>query len=433
MMRANLVVALLATLGVVGCGGGGSTVSGANNSGGGGGTPPPGSNVQSVIVDNGPSIIASGNSPAVNTLYTSVTICVPGTSTCQTIDHIQVDTGSSGLRIISSSASGGVLTLNLPQQKDSSGNALAECVQFVDGSSWGTVRTADIKIAGEVASNQAVQIIGDAAYTAPTGSPCSGSGTTENDVASFGANGILGVGPFIQDCGPACTQTGNNTYYSCASASSCTNIAMPLSAQLLNPVAAFATDNNGVIIQLGSVNGTAASVSGSLIFGIGTQGNNGIGQAKVFTLDDTGALTTVYSNQPLSQSFIDSGSNAYYFPNPPNSNTAVIPVCAKGTSAAGFFCPTSTLNLSASIVGVNQIMATVNFSVANANSLFQTSSMIAAASTLAAPSTSVATDGSTFNGNNTFDWGLPFYYGRSVYTAIETMNTSAGMGPYFAF
>jgi len=35
-----------------------------------------------------------------NMLQTSVTICVPGTSTCQTIDNIQVDTGSQGLRIL---------------------------------------------------------------------------------------------------------------------------------------------------------------------------------------------------------------------------------------------------------------------------------------------------------------------------------------------
>src|SRR5262245_56327990 len=113
MMRANLVSALLAmlvTLCVAGCGGGGTSVAGVNG-GNNGGNNPSGSNVQSVTVDSGPSAIANSNSPAVNTLYTSVVVCVPGTSTCQTIDHIQVDTGSSGLRIISS-----VLTLTLPQR-----------------------------------------------------------------------------------------------------------------------------------------------------------------------------------------------------------------------------------------------------------------------------------------------------------------------------
>src|ERR1700737_2949187 len=115
---------------VAGCGGGGSSL----NAGGGGGTPT-GSNVQIVTVDSGPSLVAHSPRPAVNTLYTSVIVCTPGTSTCQTIDHIQVDTGSSGLRILASA-----LTLSLPLQTTSSGAAIAECVQFVDGSSWGPFR-----------------------------------------------------------------------------------------------------------------------------------------------------------------------------------------------------------------------------------------------------------------------------------------------------
>src|SRR5882762_9426843 len=98
-VRANLIAALTGMLCVVGCGGGG--IGGTTNS-----SEP---NVQAVTVDSGPSGIAGTSNPAVNTLYTTITICVPGTSTCQQIDHIQVDTGSSGLRIIST-----VLTLSLP-------------------------------------------------------------------------------------------------------------------------------------------------------------------------------------------------------------------------------------------------------------------------------------------------------------------------------
>src|SRR5674476_266255 len=53
-------------------------------------------NVVPVTVDLGPS----GNS--VNQLFASVTLCQPGsTSQCQTIDHVMVDTGSSGLRVFS--------------------------------------------------------------------------------------------------------------------------------------------------------------------------------------------------------------------------------------------------------------------------------------------------------------------------------------------
>jgi uncharacterized protein DUF3443 len=398
---------------VVGCGGGGGGVGGTTSE----------PNVQAVTVDSGPSGIAGTSNPAVNTLYTTVTICVPGTSTCQQVDHIQVDTGSSGLRIIST-----VLTLTLPLKQDSNGNAIVECVHFVDGSSWGPLRQADIKLASESASNQEVQIIGDAAYsTVP--SACLGTGTAENSVTAFGANGVLGVGPFIQDCGPACEQAGGATYFTCTGNGACTDTAMPLALQLTNPVTAFATDNNGVIIELPSVTSTAASVNGSLIFGIGTQSNNGLGSAKVLTLDNIGAFTTTYQAQTLTQSFIDSGSNAYYFPDP----TSSIPVCGSNTHAPGFFCPATTLNLSGALMGANGVSSTVNFSVANADGLFSGNTTIAAAVSLAAPSNSVSADGSTFDGSDTFDWGLPFYFGRNVYTAIENQNTSGGMGPYFAF
>jgi hypothetical protein len=164
-------------------------------------------------------------------------------------------------------------------------------------------------------------------------------------------------------------------------------------------------------------------VSGSLIFGIGTQGNNGLGNAKVFTVDDSGSLSTTYNNTSLSHSFIDSGSNAYFFPD------STIKQC--GSKAKGFFCPSATLNLSATIVGRSGTSAAVSFSVTSAESLLGTGTVVAAASNLAGSSADINTSNGTLS--QTFDWGLPFYFGRNVYTAIETKNTSAGMGPYFAF
>ncbi len=416
-MRANLIAALLGMLCVAGCGGGGSTVAAGGSGGGGGGGGTSGANVQSVTVDSGPSMIANSSSPSVNTLYTTVTVCSPGTTTCQTIDHIQVDTGSSGLRILSS-----VLSITLPVYADTSGNSIAECVKFVDGSSYGPLRKADVKIASEIASSLPVQIIGDPAYPVPTG--C--TGTPENSVTQFGANGILGVGSFLQDCGTACTVQGNGIYFTCPTSSTCADSAMPLAQQVTNPVASFTTDNNGIIIQLPSVSGTARSVSGSLIFGIGTQSNNGLGSAKVFGLNGNGGVGTTYNGTSLPQSFIDSGSNAYFFP---DSN---ITAC---TTNKGFYCPASTLNLTGTITGTNSASSNVSFSVANADTMFNTGTTIAVAPALAGSSLSVNnTTPSTFNGSQTFDWGLPFYYGRSVYTAIEGQNTAnGGMGPYFAF
>jgi uncharacterized protein DUF3443 len=433
-VRMNLLAALIGMLCVVGCGGGGGTISTSSGSGTGTTTAP---NVLPVVVDNGPSSVANSSTPAVNTLYATVTICVPGTTTCQTIDHMQVDTGSSGVRVISS-----VLTISLPLEQDANGNGIGECTGFIDGNTWGISRLADVKVAGEAASNQPVQIISDPAYVQPQA--CDGSPTT---VANFGANGILGVGPFLQDCGSTCTTVNpHDIYYICAGPTGTTNNAacslgaVPLSLQTPNPVASFTTDNNGVVVQLGAVNGTAASVNGSLIFGIGTQSNNGLGTAGIFTVDDSGELNTTYDGNSLTQSFIDSGSNAYFLPNfssiivcgtantnpPGNSGTANNP---------GFFCPASTLNLSATISGLNGTTANVNFNISNTDTVFSTSAAIAADTGLGAPTSTISSsdNGGTFDPNATFDWGLPFYYGRSVYTAIEGQNTSAGAGPYFAF
>ena len=428
-MRANLFAASIGLLCVAGCGGGGSGLAGGGS--GGGTTPPTGSNVQAIVVDSGPTPVATSSTPAINTAYTTVTVCAPGsTSNCQTIDHIQVDTGSSGLRILQE-----VLKITLPAAMDSTGkNLIAECVRFVDGSSWGSVRQADVKIGGETALKQSVHIIGDTAYTVP--STCtgnSGNPSLENGVQTFGANGILGVAPFVSDCGPGCNQkVDNGTYYTCATVTTCSESLMPESLQVSNPVAAFAADNNGVIIQLPSVAvaGTA-SVSGSMIFGVGTQSNNGLGTATVFNLDSNGYMATKYGSTTLHTAFIDSGSNGYFFPDNNLKNNAQ---CTNNTS---FWCPKSgDLSLSATIINpINNASKNVPFTVTNADNLFTNAKgIIGATSGLAGDSTPFG-DGTnnTINGSDAFDWGLPFYYNKTVFVVIEGQNTAAGMGPFFAF
>src|SRR5271170_3713170 len=108
MRIARMGLASSLCLCAVACGGGGSLGPGPPP------IPPASANVVTVIVDSGPS------NNSVNTLFTSVTVCVPGSTTnCQTIDHIQVDTGSFGLRILSSVLNS---TLILPQQLAASGS-----------------------------------------------------------------------------------------------------------------------------------------------------------------------------------------------------------------------------------------------------------------------------------------------------------------------
>lgn len=406
-MRGVLVCGFLAIMMLVGgCGGGGNTPktgTSSNNTIAG-----MAANVQPITVDPGPANF-------VNTLFTSVTVCVPGTANCQTIDHVQVDTGSSGLRIMASALPGGVV---LPPQLDQGANPIAECMQFADGYSWGPVKLADVKIAGEQTSAKIpVQVIGDPVYSGIPNS-CSSSGPAENTVATFGANGLLGVGVLKQDCGSMCaTVAANGFYYTCPTTVACQETAQDLDQQVSNPVALFANDNNGVIVELPPIPSSgAASVSGALVFGIGTQANNDPGAAKIFqATPDSGTFTTNYNNRFINFSLFDTGSSALYFS---DGNT---PLCNPNDVAADFYCPASTQTLSATIVGTHGVGAVLGFSVANATDLFNNNPSSWAFNNVAAPMA------------DSFIWGLPAFYGRNVFVAIEGQNTKAGLGPYFAF
>jgi Protein of unknown function (DUF3443) len=394
------ILACFVLLLTFGCGGSGSKTNTNTNT-----IVTSGSNVQPITVGSGPT----GN--YTNGAFTSVTVCVPATTTCQTIDGVLVDTGSSGLRLLSSA-----LTISLPQQKAGDGNPVVECLPFVSGYTWGPVQTADIQISGEKASAVPIQVMSDTDFPVP--GACADRGSSEDTLGALGANGLLGVGNFAQDCGGACVATGAGNpelYYECP-ASGCVVTGESLAQQVQNPVALFATDNNGVILELPAVTGPEASISGSLIFGIGTQSNNGLSGATVYTVDSDGNFTTSYKSLPYNQSFLDSGSNGLYFL---TSSASGIPVCP---DAAFFYCPSSTQNLSATNQGANGASGQVSFSVASADHLFNDNPSAFVFVNLAGP-----------NSLPGFDWGLPFFFGRNVYTAIEGMSTPGGNGPYWAY
>ena len=412
-----------AAVGLAACGGGHS-----NNSNNAGGPPPSGPNVVPLVVDSGPN----GNS--LNQAYVTIKICAPGsTSNCQTIDHVWVDTGSSGIRLI-----GTVVTASLPLFMDpnNSSNAVANCVQFVQAYSWGAMRTADVTIGNKTAANVPIQVIGDTGgglvpapgnTTAP--STCV-TGTSYNTVGQIGANGLLGVGLFLQDCGAGCASPNavppHDPYYSCngSTASSCTQVLMPVPQQLQNPVGLFATDNNGVLIQLPALGaGGAATATGSLIFGVNTQSNNMLGSAPVFLanpVDGSIRTTTSYGNMSEPFSFIDSGSNGFFF------NDSSLSMCT-GTPANGFYCQSPTVMLNATMMGYNSTTPSFNygFSISDESKLTGTAS-----NSLGGPFGSCSN--TTNNPACTFDWGLSFFYGRSVFTAVERQTINGNPGPFFA-
>ena len=95
-------------------------------------------------------------------------------------------------------------------------------------------------------------------------------------------------------------------------------------------------------------------------------GDNALGTATWYTLDAAGTFVTNFEGLNQSNSFLDSGSNAYFFP------TSTILACADYTQ---FYCPTSgntpvSVAETATIQGANGAQAQINFTVDNTDTLF---------------------------------------------------------------
>jgi hypothetical protein len=353
------------------------------------------------------SIGTSGVCRTINVLCGSVTICQPGTSNCQTISDMLIDIGSVGVRVF-----GSVLSPPLTQSEDAQGRPLGVCAFFADGTTtWGPVQIADVVLGGSPAVRAPIQVIAPSfGGQSVSSNPC--NDTVDEDPQETSFNGILGIGLFKQDCGPACAVNTNNTVYFACTGGSCTGTAVPLANQVQNPVSLLPSGNNGLVLTLPNVSSSGApSVSGSLILGINTAENNvppaGIA---VLTTNASGFVTTVYKGNTFTQSIIDSGSNGYFFPD------ASLPDCAAPLDP--FFCPANSVNLSATIFGSNGRQTSVPFQIANTEQLVNTRNAV------------FNNLGGDFS---TFDWGLPFFLGRTVFVGIEGQSSSLGTGPFFAF
>jgi hypothetical protein len=363
------------------------------------------SNVMKIHVGAGPY----GN--YINGIFTSVKICESGTTSCETIGGILVDTGSFGLRIF-----GQVNSLKLTTETASNGDRIAECVPFGTFSTWGRVAYADVKLGHEpTISNVPIQLINPNYSKMPA--ICNNGPPMARAPWQVGFNGILGVGLFGADCGGACATLGpqNPSMYFQCSASGCAVTPVADSAQVQNPVAMLPDDNNGVVVKLPMIPFTGAtSVKGKLVLGINTRANNQLGGAFVYKTDGAGNLTTTYNTATM-DGFVDSGSNALFFDN------WAIPQC-NPTRAPGFYCPSNLMVLGAINSGMSgSASGMVYFSVANAIGLADTGNK------------AFYDVGATFGGNF-FDFGLPFFFGRNVYTGIDGQLTSGvSMGPFFAY
>jgi Protein of unknown function (DUF3443) len=409
-VRPLIQCGLLSTLGLLSACFGGNGTSAAVSK------PPQVLNTLTLTVDTGPA----GASGAINHAYVTLKICAPGTQQCANIDHVLLDTGSAGLRLVRS-----VLTaqsIALSAASDAQGQPIEECVTFGGGQTWGPVALADVSLAGESAAKLPIQIMDDTLAGAPPPPTCGANGTLINGVSGFNANGVLGIGVFAQDCGDMCVNAGTPlpVYYGCTTAGVCSAENVALAAQVTNPVAMFAADNNGIVIRLPNLqnaNGDA-SLAGEVIFGIGTQSDNALPATGLTVLgaDSHGDFTATFNGSTVVlPALIDSGTDAFAFDDPS------IAVCAAG-AFVGYYCPAvapQSVYVISSGVGVNNTSSTLNFAIADPNTFVANAAAFA----------NLAGGG----GSSRFTFGVPFFYGRTIYLGIDQRVAGVYTGPYYAY
>jgi len=336
-----------------------------------------------------------------------------------TVPNVLLDTGSTGLRLLSGTVAAAALT----NVSSSGATTLTNCVQYLDNSyNWGPVATADVQMGGEIAKSVPIQVISEPGDAFPA-APASCGGTANNTVDTLLANGILGVSFFRQDCGTACapgTTFNGGSYYACNS-TTCQQTTATVAQQLQNPVTMFAADNNGLMVTLPSIPAVGAiSTAGTLSFGIGTQTDNGLGTATVLTPDGSGNFSTTLNSTTTNVAFIDSGSSALFFL---SSATTGLAECT-GANFSGFYCPASPQTLTATNKGKNGTSSKVSFSVTEADSLLNSNNDVFS---------NLAGTGTDPQIGPYFDWGLPFFFGRTVFVAFEGTSAGGTAGPYWAY
>jgi hypothetical protein len=387
--------------------------------------PTPTVNSLAVTVDAGP--VAAGG--AVNRAYVTVKVCVPGSTTCANVDHVLLDTGSWGLRLVRSVLSASAVTLTA--STDAQGQTIEECAAFAGGETWGPVALADVTLAGEVASKVPIQVLDDTNTGAPPPASCSNNGSVHNQVTDLLANGILGVGVFAQDCGAACAPpapAANSNYYGCTAAGVCTAENIALASQVTNPVALFAADNNGVIVNLPNLqnaNGDA-TVAGEVIFGLGTQTDNALPTTGLTVLGadpTTGDFSTTFNGGTTAlPALIDSGTDDYAFGDTDPNMATCTATPPNNAAWVGYYCPIVAPQALSAVntgVGANNATNTVQFAIANPNSFVATATAF------------INLGGG--QGSTRFTWGIPFFYGRKIYIGIDNAMVGTLQGPFYAY
>lgn len=385
---AALALALLAPALLAGCGGGSSSSLAANQ--------------MRVVVEPDPDlggVHSPANAP--NMLYASVVVC-DDSDHCVTVPYVQVDTGSTGLRLRYKALRG----LDLQPVVSASGAQMDACSNFAQGYIWGSIEQATVQLGGEPAVQMPVQVYGSGGPAPAVPAPCASFGNNIGSLAASWSNGILGVDA-IRSAGAA--------YFACQ-ASSCTFVSsVNASFQIVNPVALLGDgDDNGVILSLPAIPaGGAPMARGTLTFGLDTHADNLTAGFQAMSADAYAAIDMSAQGLDYPQTVLDSGSNYDYLPfNLPYD------------SATLAYTPSTLQNVPITLRNAPGTLPDVSVS---------SSVALINAFDVAGSSNDAFDDiGSYVPSSSSAILGLPYLFGRSVAYGISGTSSALGTGPLIA-
>ena len=187
--------------------------------------------------------------------------------------------------------------------------------------------------------------------------------------------------------------------------------------RLPNPVSRLPGHDNGVVIALPAPPpGGAASVTGTLTFGVGTADNNRLGSPAVVPLDRAGRFTTLYGGTAYPRSFIDSGTPTYILAD------AALPRCP---GMAWAYCAAPDRDRTATILGRDGAPVPVPFRVGLSRAALEGRVGASDGVAVAAEPASRA-----------FVWGAPFFLGKRVAVLMDGQGVPGRedlRGPLYAF
>ncbi len=378
-----LALALLLGAGLGGCGGGGSSLE---------------ANQMRVRVRANPEIEAvdpGGSIP--NLAYVSVGVC-DASGRCVKVPDVQLDTGSTGLRLRARSLAG----LDLAPLVAANGDRIDTCAAFGSGYLWGSVMAASVQLAGEAPVELPIQVYGAGSPAPAVPAACASTGNDSGTLLALGANGLLGVDAIASD---------GSAYFACHG-STCTLLgSVAQTEQVGNPVRRLGPhDDNGVILSLPAIPASGAiQVQGTLTFGLDTRVDNRTMGFAAIPTDGYLRLNVAAQGSSHPRSIIDSATNAYYGPlNLPYDGQYL------------FFTPRGLRILPITLSSEGGTLPDVSV---------PSSIRIADATSLSLAAYAYDDYGRYQSARNIMVLGLPYFFGRSIAYAMAGTSSGLGTGP----